>query len=123
VMQIRLGERLRFSIDLPPELAVTQVPSMIVLTLAENAVKHGIEPALRGGEIALSVRQEDGSVRVQVRDSGVGMSDTPGNGTGLENLRHRLRLAYGDAACLLLSEAEPGLLAEIVIPAKEAQCV
>jgi sensor histidine kinase YesM len=122
VMQIRLGERLRFSIDLPPELAVTQVPSMIVLTLAENAVKHGIEPSLRGGEIALSVRQEDGSVRVQVRDSGVGMSDTPGNGTGLENLRHRLRLAYGDAACLLLSEAEPGLLAEIVIPAKEAQC-
>ena len=121
VMQIRLGERLRFSIDLPPSLADTHVPSMLVLTLAENAIKHGIEPSLRGGEIAVAVREEDGSVRIGVRDSGVGMSDTPGNGTGLENLRHRLRLAYGDAAFLLLSEAEPGLMAEIVIPAKEAQ--
>jgi len=121
VMQIRLGERLRFSIDLPPALADTQVPSMLVLTLAENAIKHGIEPSLRGGEIAVTVREEGGRIRVQVRDSGVGMSDTPGNGTGLENLRHRLRLAYGDAACLLLSEAEPGLLAEIVVPRKAAQ--
>lgn len=121
VMQIRLGQRLRFSIDLPPELAATQVPSMIVLTLAENAIKHGIEPSLRGGEIAVTVHQDEGRVRVRVHDSGVGMSDTPGNGTGLENVRHRLRLAYGESASLLLSEAEPGLLAEIMIPAKERQ--
>lgn len=121
VMQIRLGQRLRFSIDLPPELAATQVPSMIVLTLAENAIKHGIEPSLRGGEIAVTVHQDEGRVRVRVRDSGVGMSDTPGNGTGLENVRHRLRLAYGESAGLMLSEAEPGLLAEIVIPSRERQ--
>jgi len=121
VMQIRLGQRLRFSIDLPPELAATQVPSMIVLTLAENAIKHGIEPSLRGGEIAVTVHQDEDRVRVRVRDSGVGMSDTPGNGTGLENVRHRLRLAYGESAGLQLSEAEPGLLAEIVIPSKERQ--
>ncbi|WP_312513024.1 histidine kinase [Massilia sp.] len=121
VMQIRLGQRLRFSIDLPPELAATQVPSMIVLTLAENAIKHGIEPSLRGGEIAVTVHQDEDRVRVRVRDSGVGMSDTPGNGTGLENVRHRLRLAYGESAGLMLSEAEPGLLAEIVIPSKERQ--
>ena len=119
VMQVRIGERLRYTIDLPDALASTQVPSMLVLTLAENAIKHGIEPAMHGGEIAVTARADNGTLRIGVRDSGVGMSDTPGDGAGLENVRHRLRLAYGEGACLLLSEAEPGLLAEIAIPCKE----
>ena len=119
VMQIRMGERLRYTIDVPDALASTRVPSMLVLTLAENAIKHGIEPSLHGGEIAVTAHDDDGTIRIRVRDSGVGMSDTPGAGTGLENVRHRLRLAYGEGACLLLSEAEPGLLAEIAIPCKE----
>jgi len=121
VMQIRLGERLRYRIDLPPALAATPIPSMLVLTLAENAIKHGIEPSLAGGEIVVDAHDDAGTVRIGVRDSGVGMSDTPGAGTGLDNVRHRLRLAYGEGACLLLSEAEPGLLAEISIPCKEPQ--
>jgi signal transduction histidine kinase len=121
VMQIRMGERLRFSIDLPASLKDIQVPSMIVLTLAENAIKHGIEPSLRGGEIEVTACGSPGALSIRVCDSGVGMSDTPGSGTGLENVRHRLRLAYGDGACLQLSEAEPGLLAEITIPCKEQQ--
>jgi len=121
VMQIRLGERLRYRVDLPPALAATRIPSMLVLTLAENAIKHGIEPSLAGGEIVVSTHEDGGAIRIGVRDSGVGMSDTPGAGTGLENVRHRLRLAYGEGACLLLSEAEPGLLAEIAIPCKEPQ--
>lgn len=119
VMQIRMGERLRYTVEVPEALAATQVPSMLVLTLAENAIKHGIEPALHGGEIVVTAHDDGGTIRIGVRDSGVGMSDTPGAGTGLENVRHRLRLAYGDGACLLLSEAEPGLLAEIAIPCKE----
>ncbi|MDY0975245.1 histidine kinase [Massilia sp. CFBP9012] len=119
VMQIRMGERLRYTVDVPAALASTQVPSMLVLTLAENAIKHGIEPSLAGGEIVVTAHDDEGTIRIRVRDSGVGMSDTPGAGTGLENVRHRLRLAYGEGACLLLSEAEPGLLAEIAIPCKE----
>lgn len=121
VMQVRMGARLRFSIDLPAALAQVPVPSMLVLTLAENAIKHGIEPSLWGGaiEVAAEADADAGTVRIRVRDSGVGMSDTPGNGMGLENVRHRLRLAYGDAASLQLSEAEPGLLAEITIPHAE----
>ena len=119
VMQIRMGERLRYTVDVPEALANTRVPSMLVLTLAENAIKHGIEPSLQGGEITVTAQDDGGTIRIGVRDSGVGMSDTPGAGTGLENVRHRLRLAYGDGACLLLSEAEPGLLAEISIPCKE----
>lgn len=119
VMQIRMGDRLRYRVDLPDALAATQVPSMLVLTLAENAIKHGIEPSMQGGEIVVTAQDDNGTIRIGVRDSGVGMSDTPGAGTGLENVRHRLRLAYGEGACLLLSEAEPGLLAEIAIPCKE----
>lgn len=116
VMQVRLGERLRFSVDLPRALVEVRVPSMILLTLAENAIKHGIEPALRGGEIALSARLDGVLLRLRVADSGVGMSQTPGAGVGLDNLRHRLRLAYGEAARLVLEDADPGLVAEIALP-------
>jgi LytS/YehU family sensor histidine kinase len=121
VMQIRMGERLRFRIDLPTRLAATRIPSMLLLTLAENAIKHGIEPSLRGGDITVTAQEDANHIRIAVHDSGVGMSDMPGNGTGLENVRSRLRLAYGDSASLALSEAEPGLLAELLIPRKDAQ--
>jgi len=121
VMQVRMGERLQFKVDLPQKLAATPIPSMLVLTLAENAIKHGIEPSLRGGEITVTAHEDADQIRIAVRDSGVGMSDTPGSGTGLENVRHRLRLAYGESASLALSEAEPGLLAEILLPRKDAQ--
>lgn len=121
VMQARMGARLRFEMSLPDALGSCEVPSMIVLTLVENAIKHGIEPALRGGEIHIGAEAQDTGIRIRVRDSGVGMSDTPGNGAGLDNVRRRLQLAYGDAARLVLREAEPGLSAELHVPApKEA---
>jgi signal transduction histidine kinase len=125
VMQVRLGERLRFSLALPPALEQVPVPSMILLTLAENAVKHGIEPALRGGGIAVSAELEGAVLRLSVRDSGVGMSLAAGNGAGsgmgLQNVRDRLRLAYGEAAALALEDLDPGLLAAVTIPHPAAQ--
>ncbi|MCC2973844.1 sensor histidine kinase [Massilia sp. IC2-476] len=117
VMQARMGARLRFELSLPDALARTAVPSMIVLTLVENAIKHGIEPSLHGGEIHLAAMGDGDSIRIRVHDSGVGMSDTPGNGAGLDNVRRRLQLAYGDTAGLALLDADPGLVAEITIPA------
>jgi sensor histidine kinase YesM len=124
VMQVRLGERLRFSLQLPRSLENVQLPTMILLTLVENAIKHGIEPALRGGEVTVSAETLDGVVRIRVRDSGVGMSSLSasdpcaeaGGGTGLDNVRHRLRLAYGEAASLRLRDGEPGLVADVIIP-------
>jgi LytS/YehU family sensor histidine kinase len=124
VMQVRLGERLRFSLQLPRALEQVQLPTMILLTLVENAIKHGIEPALRGGEVVVSAQALDGAVRIRVQDGGVGMStiDEPegGGGTGLDNVRHRLRLAYGEAAGLALQEGDPGLIADVTIPYAQA---
>lgn len=121
VMQARLGERLRFSLTLPAALAQNTVPSMMLLTLVENSIKHGIEPALHGGTVQVSAEAIDGMVRLRVQDSGVGMSVTPGAGLGLENVRHRLLLAYpGSASSLTLHEAEPGLVADILIPTERA---
>lgn len=117
VMKTRLGERLSYSLHLPEELAEVPVPSMMLLTLVENAIKHGIEPSLRGGAITVTAERQDGAVRIRVEDSGVGMSALPGQGHGLDNVRERLKLGYGDAGSLRLAEAEPqGLVAEIVVP-------
>jgi sensor histidine kinase YesM len=120
VMKARLGTRLDYSLHLPDALAGVGVPSMMLLTLVENAIKHGIEPALRGGTITVAAERLGGQVRIRVQDSGVGMSATPGHGHGLENVRARLALSYGAAGSLILAEGEPhGLVADIVIPIDE----
>lgn len=119
VMQVRLGARLRFRLQLPQALEGVRLPSMILLTLVENAIKHGIEPALRGGEITVSAEAFGDGVRIRVRDGGVGMQDlaaAEGGGTGLDNVRRRLRLAYGEGARLTLLDGDPGLVAELTIP-------
>jgi LytS/YehU family sensor histidine kinase len=122
VMKVRLGERLRFALTLPDALGQVTVPSMMLLTLVENSIKHGIEPSLHGGEVNVAAEAIDGMVRLRVHDSGVGMSVTPGAGVGLENVRHRLLLAYpGSASSLTLHEAEPGLIADILIPTGRVQ--
>ncbi|HEU4375585.1 MAG TPA: histidine kinase [Telluria sp.] len=120
VMKARLGERLRFTLDLPESLAGLAVPSMIVLTLAENAIKHGIEPSLRGGDVAVRARRRDGVVSIEVEDSGIGLGIAPGVGLGLDNARNRLLLAHGAAASVTLHEAANGVVAEIIIPTETA---
>ena len=117
VMAARLGNRLRFELALAPELRAATVPSMMLLTLVENAIKHGVEPALRGGAVLVSARQEGGMLRLSVRDTGAGMAAVPGAGHGLENIRSRLQLMYSDDAALTVAEAaDGGVLAEIVLP-------
>ncbi|MES2756367.1 MAG: histidine kinase [Pseudomonadota bacterium] len=119
VMKARLGERLRFTLELPDELAQLHMPGMLVLTLVENSIKHGIEPSLRGGAVAVSAVRQDGAALIRVEDGGVGLSAQPGDGMGLENVRRRLQLAYGDAASLTLRDAEQGAIADIVVPTGE----
>jgi len=89
---------------------------MALLTLVENAVHHGIDPAEQGGHIEVRAERPmaGGEVRVSVADTGVGMQETAVPGTGLSNLRERLQAAYGDRARLELSEQAPhGVVATI----------
>ncbi|HEY9103276.1 sensor histidine kinase [Chitinimonas sp.] len=117
VMQVRMGERLRFELQLPAELAARQLPSMMLLTLVENAIKHGIEPALRGGRIDVVARQEAEMLLVEVRDSGAGLKEGGASGVGLANVRERLALIYGGEAAVSLEENETGgCLARLQLP-------
>lgn len=125
VMQARMGTRLRYALDLPAEFAQMTIPSMILLTLAENAIKHGIEPSLRGGEITMSAQQVDGMLRLRVRDTGMGLpqGDTEHaqeGGLGLENVRSRLRLSDPSASLNVRDGEEGGVIADIVLPIKMA---
>ena len=116
---LRMGDRLRFSISLPAELAPLSFPRMVVLTLVENAIKHGLAPADDGGSIAVSARIEDRQLLVSVVDDGVGfgVADTGGTGIGLVNIRARLLTQYGRGARLGLGAgAQGGVEAVVRLP-------
>jgi len=117
VMQVRLGARLRFTLVLPLALEHVRLPSMLLLTLVENAIKHGIEPALRGGEVTVCATQNGAMLSLQVVDTGIGLVDEVVEGTGLANARQRLALAHHGAARLVLAPREDGgTVAEITLP-------
>ncbi len=116
IMQARLGSRLRYELLLPQELAGQAIPSMMLLTLVENAIKHGIEPALRGGSITVSASVAGGQLCLQVRDTGVGLPPILEGGVGLANIRERLQLGFGERAGLTLLAQEEGALAELRLP-------
>jgi len=120
LMQMRMPDRLAFAVDVPADIAAREFLPMSVLTLVENAVRHGIDPSENGGRIDISARREaDGSIRVIVADTGAGMNPSALPGTGLTNLESRLRGFFGAAGRLELHEARPhGLSAEIVFPAQ-----
>lgn len=119
VMQVRLAARLQFSLQLPADLAQQRVPAMMLLTLVENAIKHGIEPALRGGSVQVSVATSAGQLCIDVADSGQGLGESLGaSGVGLQNIRERLRLAFGEAAELhLFNNDSGGATARLQLPA------
>lgn len=103
IMQARLGDRLRWSIEHDPALDGLLVPPGSVLTLAENAITHGIEPALRGGTLSLrSERLPDGRALIRVDDDGAGLPQPFKPGLGLSNTRDRFRQLHGDRATLTL---------------------
>jgi LytS/YehU family sensor histidine kinase len=119
IFRVRMGTRLSYAIDLPPELAQLRVPTMMLLTLVENALKHGINPIVEGGFIRVSAARSGSALILKVADSGHGISDQQGHGTGtgLSNVRLRLMMQYGHAARLSLAHAEPrGVVAAISLP-------
>jgi signal transduction histidine kinase len=119
IQQVRMGDRLAFSIAIPDSLAAQAMPPMMLISLVENAIRHGIDPLAGGGRIDIDVALLDGTMRVTVRDTGTGLSEHTGIGIGLGNIRERLATLFGTAARLDLHENTPrGVVATIEWPAQ-----
>ena len=108
LMSVRMGQRLRFRIDAPDDLLPVPMPPAMLISLVENAVKHGLERATRPGTVTIAARVEDDALRLQVSDDGVGFTDQAGQGFGLSNIHERLALLYGGKASLTVSGAPDG---------------
>ncbi len=117
IHQIRMGSRLSFALDIPAELRATAVPPMMLLTLVENAIKHGVNPRLDGGAISVRAYRDAQTVRLEVADSGGGFEQGSGGGMGLANIRARLAAEFGAAASLALRHNQPrGVVATLTLP-------
>lgn len=100
VLKVRMGERLTYSIDAPSELLTRQVPTMLLQPIVENAVKHGIEPRVKGGNVKVTVRREDDNLVFSVADDGVGFVANTVENIGLGAVRERLDVQFGTGATL-----------------------
>lgn len=122
VLKIRMGDRLRVDIDIPPELLTHPLPPMLLQPLVENAITHGLEPKIEGGTVRLSAAVRDGLLVLEISDDGCGIPETPrpvrpGGGVGLSNIRSRLDALYGPPAHLQIdAKVGAGVTARIVIP-------
>ena len=98
LMTVRMGQRLHYVLDLPPDLANCSVPSLLLQPLVENSIKHGLEPKVEGGTIAVRAQREGAVLRLQVSDTGVGFDSTATahQGFGLAQVRERVAAAYAD---------------------------
>ena len=118
IQAIRLGSRLQYTIVNNVQHDMT-LPPMLLQPLVENAIKHGLEPQAAGGRIDVSVNETEQSLRIEVADTGTGFSQagaTSGQGVGLNNVRERLAMLFGDSASLSIVESEQtGVLATIQI--------
>jgi hypothetical protein len=122
LMQTRMPDRLAFRVTASAGAESLECPPMTLLTLVENAVRHGIDPSEEGGNIDVDVALRDGRCAVTVTDTGVGLTKLgSGLGTGLATLRERLQLAFDGDAQLRLTEIAPhGARAELDFPARQA---
>jgi signal transduction histidine kinase len=117
VMQIRMGDRLRFDFDLAPAALDVPVPPAMLISLVENAIEHGLERATRSGRIVVGASIEGGQIVLRVADDGIGLVGNAGQGVGLANIQERLKLLHGEAAALSVMPGEAGgVVATLRIP-------
>jgi len=121
VMQVRMGERLKFTVDIAEELQRQPFPPLMLISLVENAIKHGIEPSRTGGNVVLSAAIETHAdmlqLAVSVVDDGVGLRQGAGGGVGLENIRAQLTARFGPQGVLVVrGRTVGGVAATIRIP-------
>ena len=134
LMAVRMGPRLRYTLDLPAELAAEPVPTLLLQPLVENSIRHGLEPKLEGGSITVRARRDGYAMTLEVVDTGVGlgtgMPATAGHGAragesggfGLAQVRERLATAYGSQnATLLIANYTAGTGATVAFSSKNGQ--
>lgn len=117
IQSVRMGTRLSYRIDMPEFLLSYRIPPLLIQPLVENAIKHGIEPKIYGGELWITGEIIDDVVKITVADSGRGiMENANSNGIGLENIRKRIQMFCNQKGRLVLEENEPiGIRATIEI--------
>ncbi|ODU11149.1 MAG: histidine kinase [Rubrivivax sp. SCN 71-131] len=127
LMAIRMGARLQVQLDLPAALRAVPVPPLLLQPLVENSIRHGLEPQVQGGRIAVAARRDGDTLQLTVRDTGVGLEAAAaavpradeGGGFGSTQVRQRLQALYGDGARFTLApggDAEGGTLATLCLP-------
>ena len=118
ILKIRMGNRLNVQVDVPDALKAVPMPSMMLQTLVENAIKHGLEPKTGGGTIWILARRHDDHATLTVADDGQGFGgQSTGTGIGLKNLRERLRLTFGSAASFaIVSNVPSGVAGTLTLP-------
>ena len=119
ILKFRMEDRLRYTVTIPQGLMSAQFPPMMLQSLVENSIKHGLEPKPDGGAVTISADIVDGRLRVTVADSGLGFAaaSRPGTGVGLANVRERLSALYGGRARLSIEANDPtGTIVTIDVP-------
>jgi two-component sensor histidine kinase len=118
LMAIRMGPRLAYELDLPPDLAAAHVPTLLLQPLVENSIQHGLEPKVQGGRIDVRARREGNQLVIDVSDSGVGDAHaaSTGKGFGLVQIRERLAAVHGAAASLQFRCGADGASTRILLP-------
>jgi hypothetical protein len=117
VQKIRMGQRLATDVDVPASLHEIEVPPMMLATLVENAIIHGVSPLPEGGRIGIRARADAQRLVIEVTDTGRGLQDAWGPGVGLANIGARLQSEFGDRASVSLASAsDRGVVATIELP-------
>ncbi len=119
ILRLRMGERLTYTIAADDDARALPLSPMLLQPLVENAIMHGLEPKIDGGHISVSARQADDRLEISIEDSGLGFgvaTDTAGSGSGLANVRARLKALYGNAAKLAIEQPNVGTRIRISLP-------
>jgi sensor histidine kinase YesM len=126
ILKIRMGERLEYVIDVQVNADKIRLPALLIQPLVENAIVHGIESREAGGEVKISLFQDETDLVICVTDNGDGLGSgpAPGQGIGISNVKERLRILYGPDVRLELADSLPhGLTVTIRIPLREVSNV
>ena len=117
IFKVRMGERLDYTVSVSDDIKKLPFPSMLVQPIVENAIKHGLEPKIEGGEIRVNVKKRQEKICWEISDTGIGFSENSDPGVGLSNILERLDSLYGDEGNLIMQENQPsGLKIFLEVP-------